>query len=63
MVWEELKKLTKTNREKKRSKYSHLSKLVENYKKENIFIKYKYNEKLQNSLEQCISLNGTWYIV
>ena len=32
MVWDELKKLTKTNREKK-SKYSHLSKLAENYKK------------------------------
>ena len=47
MVWDELKKLTKTNHEKK-SKYSHLFKLAE---KENIFIKYKYNEKLQNSLE------------
>ena len=51
MVWDELKKLTKTNHEKKKSKYSHLFKLAENYKKENIFIKYKYNEKLQNSLE------------
>ena len=50
MVWDELKKITKTNHEKQ-SKYSHLFKLAENYKKENIFIKYKYNEKLQNSLE------------
>ena len=39
------------NKPRKKSKYSHLFKLAENYKKENIFIKYKYNEKLQNSLE------------
>ena len=44
-------KETYQNKPRKKSKYSHLFKLVENYKKENIFIKYKYNEKLQNSLE------------
>lgn len=50
MVWDELKKLTKTNREKKVNIHIYLS-LPKITKKENIFIKYKYNEKLQNSLE------------
>ena len=51
MVWDELKKLTKTNREKKKVNIHIYLSLPKITKKENIFIKYKYNEKLQNSLE------------